>query len=219
MELIYDLSLETITPPLFMLPWIGQNFSKTKVLFLGESEYDDGTEFHKKWKREWITSQRITDIKTDSRLLNKIDQTILSNNFSAESQKILWSSVAYTNLVQRAMNWQENKIDKPTDEDLIEGWETILKVLLVMKPTMIVKWGILGDGVLRGFIHNKTFKDWKFETINNNRFLLLKHNSGYSARILFVHHPSWRFFNANKVSETINTKLPELNLLITQSMN
>ena len=215
METTFDLELNEISPSLFMLPWIGPNYKNTQLLFLGESEYDDGTLFHKNWKREWIQNERILDTKKDSRLINKIDETILRKNIDSDNQRKLWNAIAYTNLVQRPMDWNESKEDKPNDDDLLLGWETILKALLVLKPKYIIKWGILGDGTLRGNVFKQKYLGWEYEDIDGDRFLSLKHSSGFETKILFVHHPSWRFFNASDTSERIFNSLPELDKIIT----
>jgi len=207
MEMSYDPELNKVSP-LLMLPWIGENYNKTRVLFVGESDYDEGTGFHPNWKREWIQNMRITATKTDSKLLNNIDKTLLGIGINPERQRNLWNSVAYTNLTQRAMNWQVNHDDKPTNSDLLTGWQTILHILLIVKPQFIIKWGIKGDGILRG---NK-YSGWQIENITNDRFLLLKHDSGFTTRILFTHHPS-RSYKPEKWSETISNNLPKINSL------
>jgi hypothetical protein len=206
----FDSELDRVSPPLFMLPWIGENYNNTQILFIGESEYDEGTIFHRNWKREWIHLMRILEIKTGSKLLSNIDKTILGDSINKDSQRNLWNSIAYTNLVQRPMNWQENKDDEPSDEDLFLGWQTILETILILKPKIIIKWGIAGHGVIQGNIRNGKYSGWKIDNITNDRFIQLKHQSGFETRILFIHHPSWIFFSASKTRENVIINLPEL---------
>ena len=205
----YDSELNNITPSLLMLPWIGENYETKKVLFIGESDYGDITDFHRHWKREWIQKERINATMTDAKLLNNIDNTILINK-SPESQRNLWNAIAYTNLVQRPMKDLGDHKEKPKYNDILEGWEAMLEVLLILKPITIIKWGILGDGILRGRISQGKYTDWKYENIDNNqRFLMLKHKSGFETRLIFTHHPS-SYYSPAKWKEIIYKNLPEL---------
>lgn len=207
----FDKEIQAIEPKLTMFPWIGDKYDSTRVLFIGESDYNDGVEFHQGWKRDWISIQRIEGTKGDSKLLNNIDRTILGNKMNAVSQKNLWESVAYTNLVQRIMNKHNGKFEAPNKQDLFEGWQTMLHLCLILKPQVVVKWGIAGDGVLRGNVHKKVITGWNIEMLNNNsRFLFLEHETGYKVKILIVDHPSKRGFNSTKLGEYIQSNLPEL---------
>jgi len=108
-KIIYDKELDKISPSIFMRPWFGENYNNKQILFIGESDYSDGVKFHINWKREWIYSERIINIKNDSKLINNIDLTILGNKLNPNNQRILWNSIAYTNLVQRPMSWEKDK--------------------------------------------------------------------------------------------------------------
>lgn len=213
MDTKYDSLLETITPPLFMLPWIGEHYDKTHVLFICESDYDDGVKFHKHWKREWIMKERVHGILKDAKLLNNIDKTILGDAISSETQRNLWNSVAYTNLVQRPMDGNKDQKEKPSDDDLFNGWQTILQVILELKPKIIIKWGMLGDGILRGNIFNGKYIGWKYDNIQNDRFLLLQHQSGFNTRVLFINHPSKIGYSTEESNKTIFFSYPELKSL------
>jgi len=79
---------------------------------------------------------------------------------------------------------------------------------------LVIKWGVLGEAILRRNIKNKTYNEWQFEIIENNRFLKLTHQSGFITRILFIHHPSWRFYNSVNSRKKIYDSFPELNNLI-----
>lgn len=209
METEYDSTLTSITPCLFMLPWIGEKYRSTGILFIGESDYYDGAQFDNNWKREWILKERIQSTGKGSKLLNNIDRTFL-DHLNFENQSNLWNSIAYTNLVQRPMNWMENKNDKPNYDDFFAGWKTTLQAVFILKPKFIIKWGFSGDGVLRDNICNEKYVDWKCENINdNNRFLLLKHTSNYEVKILFIRHPSM-YYSWSTWKEYIHTNLPEL---------
>ena len=208
METNYDKELNKVDPPLFMLPYIGPNYASKSLLFIGESDYNDGTTFNADWKRNWILEERINQIKTDSRLLNNIDKTILADNKNETTQKELWSSVAFTNLVQRPMDWLENKKDTPSEQDLVDGWNTMLKVILILKPKTIIKWGILGHGTLCGQIHKEIYQGWSLERLEDNfRFLKLNHISGFSTQILFMQHPSFPYYSPTQSKERIDKYL------------
>lgn len=213
METKYDSLLTTIEPKLEMLPWIGEKYRNTGILFIGESDYDQNTGFHLNWKREWILKERIEGNGSGSKLLNNIDRTIL-DNLNFETQSNLWNSIAYTNLVQRPMNWIENNDDKPKYEDLVSGWQSALQTILILKPKFIIKWGFKGDSLLRENIQNGKCLEWNFTSIsNNNRFLILKHSSDYQTKILFVRHPS-SYYSWTKWKEYVNSNLPELKSLL-----
>jgi len=210
----YDLELNMISPSLNMLPWISSNYEKTGLLFIGESDSSDGVEFHKYWKREWIEKERIINIGKGSRFLNNIDKTILGDKISEITQKQLWNNIAFTNVVQRPMNWLENKNDKPSDQDFLDGWNTVLQVLLILKPKMVIKWGIAGHGTLGGKIHEEIYKGWSLERLEPNyRFLNLKHESGFTTQILFMQHPSWPYFSSNKHHVRVKNYFPEISSL------
>jgi hypothetical protein len=202
----FDKEFQTIYPPLFMLPWIGEHYETKRVFFIGESDYDDGARFHSDWKRNWICQNRIDSIG-NVKILNNIDRDILTN-VTKEKQIALWDSITYLNLVQRPMDYNNGKREIPNYEDFFNGWKSILETCLILKPKVILKWGIAGDGVLRKNLVNKEYKNWQVETINNNiRFLKLNHDNGFSTKILIVKHPS---YNSAKRKEIILANLPEV---------
>jgi hypothetical protein len=211
METNYDLELNKVNPPLHMLPWIGPDYENTGILFIAESDYSDGVKFDINWKRKWIVDERIITIKRDTKLLNNIDKTILGDRINETTQKKLWKAVAFTNVVQRPMDKKGKKVSKPIDRDFQDGWNTMLQVIVILKPKMIIKWGIAGHGTLVGKIHQKIYKGWSQEQLEpNGRFLKLKHESGFTTQILFMHHPSYRFFKTDRNKDRIVKYLPQL---------
>lgn len=210
----FDNLLISVFPPFFMFPWIGKDYDKTRVYFVGDSDYSDGVIFHKDWKKDWILESRINNLSTDSRLLNNIDSTMLGDERDCNKRRSLWNSIAFTNLVQRPMEVYEDETkEDPSEEDLDLGWQTILQSLLILKPNVLIKWGIRGDGLLRRNMFNNKYPGWTFENIKDNRTLLLKHESGLTVKMLFTHHPSFKGFSSKRWREAIYETFPELKLL------
>lgn len=204
MDTRFDKELLEIRPPFFMLPWIGDDYLTTNVFFIGESDYDDGTSFHINWKREWIMKERILNIGS-VRVLDGIERSIL-NNITNENRTKIWNSIAYTNLIQRPMNYNIVPKEKPNYTDFLLGWDTILQMILTLRPILIIKWGFKGDDIFRNLIQQKLYDVWKFSLIqNDNRVLHLYHESGYETKIIFVKHPSYPSAERkNKIQSFLN---------------
>ncbi|MBK9284748.1 MAG: hypothetical protein IPM51_10585 [Sphingobacteriaceae bacterium] len=206
------------------LPWIGLNYEALKTLFIGDSNYEDGGNVDEKvnWTRDFIFDQGFNKELSkngNSRLLRSVEKTFLNEYaYDINKRKLLWSSVAYLNLSQRAVKVEDGIYDRPTGEDFQKGWRVMLKVLLILKPKCCIKFGIAGDGIFINEINQNT--DWDFlespEIIKNNelgiyeRCYKISHTTGYELIVIFINHPSgsrgyktagWRSFIFRNLTE------------------
>jgi len=188
-------------------PWVGENYDSARILLIGDSNYEDGGNVDAKdyWTREFIRGEGFykelqVDNKHNSKLLRSVEKTFLSVTYkTADRRKFLWSSVTYLNLSQKAVKVQNGKYERPTVEDFEKGWDSILKLFLIMKPNSVVKLGVSGEG---NFVNKiRSNKDWEFKgepsKVKNNilgiyeRSWTIKHIiTGYEVTIVFINHPS-----------------------------
>ena len=105
----------------------------------------------------------------------------------------------------------------PTESQLDNGWRNFLDLILILKPSIIIKCGIRGFGRL-GYIMDKERKEWKFshkEFTIKPRIVNIENNS-YKTKIVFINHPSGRGgFKYSYWGSIINQQFPKLQLIFT----
>lgn len=204
-------------PNLSWLPWIGSNFKKTNLLLIGDSYYDDGDDWIKgniNASRDLINNQGINSDKPEfsnsAPFLRKTEKIVLSKDSTTfEERNNFWTSVAYCNLVQRLLPERDSV---PNNEDLKNGWKTILEVVKIIQPSVIIKLGLRGDKELYSLLEN--YQDWEY--LNNTelqRVVDLKNNDR-DIRLVIVDHPSGsRNFIVNEWADIISKANPNLSSL------
>jgi len=198
------------------LPFVGKDYREKKILFAGDSHYEDGDH----WQMgnynvsRMVINQCVLDESNKqfgkSRILNSIERTILNKeNVSREERRNFWTMVSYTNLVQDLL---ANNRAKPSEKQIDEGWNNFLDLCTLLKPEVVIKFGVRGFGRL-GYVLDKQRKDWKFdigEFYKKPRIISLSHLDN-SFKIVFTNHPTGSFgYNYKKWSSLINQTFPGL---------
>lgn len=135
MNTTLDQNLDSIEN-LNWLPWIGEEYSKTKLLIIGESHYEDGDFWQEENKdtTRVITQKRIDEINGKWTLHRNVEKIILNKtDISVDERKNLWNSVSYWNLVQRLLD-SRNKTDRPKDVDFDLGWNLFFEIYEILEP-------------------------------------------------------------------------------------
>ena len=199
-------------------PWVGKDYSKSKLLILGESTYqDDGEEWldDPDAMRGFVQNQGLDSANpkfSNRRFFNAIEKTVLNQpSTSLEERERFWTSVAYTNVVQRIM-CSRNEKPKPSDFD--DGWMKVLQLLETIRPTVVIKLGIEGVGRL-AYLMDKKNTGWGFiaEEFNWKRRPIVTNlmKDSYSVKIIFINHPTGSFgFDFSEWADVIINNAPGL---------
>jgi len=108
------------------MPWIGARYDQTRIVVLGESQYEDGDD----WQEENIEATRISISSQFSgkkgKLCTNVERVLLSTeNATLNQGNYIWNSVTYWNLVQRLMTSRDGR---PDDSDFDIGWKVFFDI-------------------------------------------------------------------------------------------
>ena len=199
------------------LPWVGQHYSRTKIVVLGESQYEDGDE----WQEDNIDATRILIGNRFSgsrgKIYTNVEKVLLSmDNPTMEQGNYLWESVTYWNLVQRLMTSIK---ERPNDADYNNGWAIFFSLVEIIKPTICIVLGKSSCGRL-GYYLNNIDTTWERnvpEFYATEKIINLSKN-GHKIKLIFINHPSGsRGFNYKHWAELISDNQPDLRQLLTKT--
>lgn len=201
----FDEEIENIKG-LTWLPWIGKNYSTAtnKLLIVGESHYlkEETDEIFKisseermKWKdftRRCIFESAVNN-QWHLRTFANIDRVLFGTN-SPEEMNNLWSNISYYNIVQRFMNYKE----RPTERDFLNGWETFIKLIQIIKPTVCIFIGVTASNTYSRVMHSlgvdSSNLEWKNRIGNAYaRRATLYNINGENINLHFIQHTSQYF--------------------------
>lgn len=200
------------------LPWIGQNYHKTRTIILGESQYEDGDE----WQEDNIEATRILIGKRFTgdrgKIYSNTEKVLLSLENPTQAQgNFFWKSVAYWNLVPRLMSERDNR---PNDADFDNGWKLFFNIIEVLQPmpTTCIVLGKSSSGRL-GYYLNNTDTSWErnaSEFYEAEKIINLSKN-GNQLKLIFINHPSGSFgFDYQHWSKLISDNEPNLQKLLSE---
>ncbi len=215
----YDADFNSIKR-LNWLPWVGDNFDKTKILILGDSHYDDndGWLIYNNATREFVKNQGLNSHKPEfqkRQFFNQIEKMALDQpQTSYEDRMNFWNSVIFLNLVQRLL---PSRQERPTDIDFDESWESFLEVATLLKPKYCIKLGIDGIGRLGNYL-NEVQTDWKRDDVQEfykKPYAINLTNHDHKMKIIFINHPTGsRSFKIEEWTKFIKKEIPDLKKLI-----
>lgn len=201
-------------------PWVGSKFanSNCRPLILGESHYvKEGKEALEEFEDNDSTRGVINSViknkyEGDStwRLYERLLKTFVED--SPDNVKAFWSKVTFYNFIQRVMDI-EKKVDRPNEEDVVEGWKVFAKVIRLLQPTSVLFFGFCGDyykGALNGtgieidLIEDRENKVGRYNPRIGKLFL-----SGNEIPIKMVKHPS-SYYNLDLWREYLEKRDPQL---------
>ncbi len=217
-NLSFDEQLSDI-PNLNWLPWVGQNFSKTGLLLLGDSYYDDKDE--SEWLLDKLASRHLVNNQglqshlsqfSSAKFFRKIEQTVLSQDTTTyEERDTFWTSVSYFNLVQRLLSSRDNE-HRPSDSDFDLGWHVALEVAKIIKPQVILKLGIAGIGRLGNYLNNNdTGWERNSKEFYKRPFIINLRRPEQELKIVVINHPTGsRGFDYVKWAKVLSESEPKL---------
>ncbi len=209
-------------------PWIGKGYSKSKVktLILGESTYNWAVKSDNRDKVEGRINQKnhlrivhknnAIDFNGKSSYARNIERAIFLKRKPKHSDSgILWSNVAYHNLVLRAM---PTKKHRPKYNDYLDGWFTFIELSQLINIEQCIVYGLEKSKI-------SSFKEalgarnipYTLEEIKVDfgrsypKIMNVKLNRN-NVKILFIRHPS-SFFSWRKWGDVLNSKLDIENLV------
>ena len=149
------------------LPWIGKRFDRTRVLVITKlhptraQESADALDNKKKmvgdgmltremiaeyplqgYDAGWIFKAGHRNSATFDNVSNVLCGSSLLSDADAKKRTTLWSSVAFMELVQKPMWYKGKEREKPVPNDFMEGWETAIKVVQIIKPKLSIVFGL-----------------------------------------------------------------------------
>jgi len=192
------------------LPWVGKYYNKTRIMVLGESQYEDGDY----WQEDNIEATRILIgsgfTGNKGKIYKNTEKVLLSTGEPTKEQgDIVWESVVYSNLVQRLMSSVK---ERPSDSDLDKGWVSFLDIVELLKPEVCIVLGKSSLGRL-GYYLNNNDTEWErnaSEFYEKEKIINLSKN-GYMLKLIFINHPSGSYgFDYEKWAELVKYNEPNL---------
>jgi hypothetical protein len=176
------------------LPWIGKNYSKTRTIILGESQYEDGHW----WEEDNIDATRTLIGKRFSgdrgKLYSNVEKILLAADNPTQIQGInFWKSVAYWNLVPRLMS---SRSERPNDKDFNDGWRLFFDLVEALdpKPTTCIVLGKSSCGRLGYYLtNNDTSWDKNNPEFYEKEKIINLSKGDNKLKLIFLNHPSGSF--------------------------
>jgi hypothetical protein len=178
-------------------PWIGEGYTDTGLLLLGESFYSEGSGWlsRRDAARHMVNNQGRNSSKpafSKSRLFRSVERTLLSKSHTTMAEReALWTSTAFFNLVQRPM---ASRKERPKDSDFDLGWRVMLETAKVIKPQVCIRLGIAGIGRLGHYLANND-TGWKYNPQDFKKRPLVIHlrHENVQFKLVAINHPSGSF--------------------------
>ncbi|MDI9312380.1 MAG: hypothetical protein QM535_19375 [Limnohabitans sp.] len=176
------------------LPWIGHNYPKTKIIILGESQYEDGDD----WQEDNINATRILINNRFSghrgQAYSNVVKVLLSIDSPTQADNdFVWESTSFWNLVPRLMRSRE---ERPKDEDFDNGWKLFFEIIEILepKPTTCIVLGKSSLGRL-GYLLNNNQILWNrnVEDFYKPEKVITLSKNDNQIKLIFINHPSGSF--------------------------
>ncbi len=196
--------------------WKGEKYQQGGLLIVGESFYAEEKYVIEKSNDPDLCIKMIKDVLDLSWVssTHKRLQEVLNGEYKEKNVEF-YNSIAYHQLVQRAMNTSS---ERPNRKDYVEGLDLLFsKVLPELQPKLVLFLGVgsVNEG-LKTF--SKKRKDLLLVPVVNGksvgdtagypRFKSLIFN-GEKIDFLWINHPMARKFKSNEWREMIRANYPE----------
>jgi len=137
----FDADLQGVVG-LTWLPWIGEKYTKGKVLVLGESHYcycdntPDDIE-HREETREVIAAyvESGRDAGNQYKTYEPMEEVLRTSIFREMPRNELWSQIAFMNLIQKCM---DNNTKRPNWHLFLNGWQVVLQEVYILRPKVCI---------------------------------------------------------------------------------
>lgn len=129
------------------LPWVGKEYRNEKILVIGESNYTD-----KGWTstvdEDIMYTRKVVDHICFRRMHRK-SQTLpniarMLNVFKGGKLDIVpmvWPKIAFVDVCQRCLEQVGKKRERPSEEDIVNGWRTIFALIRILEPRFLIFMG------------------------------------------------------------------------------
>ena len=204
-------------------PWVGSKFadSDCRPLILGESHYavnDDGSFSEEEYGRfgdkgySRVIFENVIRDKCKCESTWPMYEGLLKTfmEVSPDNIKAFWSKIAFYNFIQSVM---KSKVQRPKEEDVVEGWKAFAEVIKLLQPTLVLFFGFCGDyykGALNGtgveidLIEDRENKVGRYIPRIGNLFL-----SDKVIPVKMIKHPS-SYYNHNLWREYLEKRDPQM---------
>jgi len=195
-------------------PWIGENYTKTQLLLVGESHYEDGDEWQlgNKDTTKTIITKRINGDR--GRLHTNLEKTLLNLEKPSKEQGLnFWKSIAYWNLLQRLLD-SRKQADRPKDEDFDMGWKVFFQLIEILDPKYIVIVGKSSVGRLGNYLNvNETGWEKNNRDFEAKEKIISLKKGNKTLKLIFIKHAS-AFYSYKKWADLIKNEHPELSKIL-----
>jgi hypothetical protein len=201
------------------LPWIGKKFNaaKKRTLILGESTYNWSPKNEQVIERikskdhlRILHQNHALQINRKSKYVRNIERAIFqSKNPLPADKEMLWSTVAYHNLVLRPMATLKHR---PNYNDYSHGWGEVLNLSSILDIDQCLVYGLEKDKI-KSLLEiakrqNIPFEHKKISGIGKSRSSVITMNiSGRPFKFIFIRHPSaffsWKNWGAFLKNENL----------------
>lgn len=216
---INDLNLNNVRN-LKWLPFVGENYfyipKEYRMLVVGESHYNDGTEKGKldvddiDWTRDMIQENAIDGVNWNTNIIPNFHKAIFRENDFNKYK--FWNSVAFYNFIQRSMDTIKNR---PSQEEFKDDWNTFFDLIRVIKPKTCLFIGVSASNHLMSAIEESGFSCDGIVSVAkigkvSSRSSILKDVENNEIKLVFIQHTSsyfsWKKWNSYLKKE-IGTQL------------
>ncbi len=212
------------------LPWVGKEYptlkSNNKILIIGESVYNWGKDEDSRNKvtaelennecvRGIVECQGLYFIneaqygKENSRFFRNIEHAILGRDTSNAERENFWKSVCFHEFIQ---TYLENINTRPNDLEFENGWDTLFKVIDILRPNYILFCGVQASNYFPSPLiekYNFTSTGIQYHAKIGRiypRVATITNNENYNAKLVFIRHPS-AYFSWQSWNEFINSNI------------
>lgn len=206
---INDLNLNNVRN-LKWLPFVGESYfyipKEYRMLVVGESHYNDGTEKGKldvddiDWTRDMIQENAIEEIDWKTNIIPNFNKAMFrEDDFNKDK---FWNSVVFYNFIQRSMDTIKNR---PSQEEFKDDWNTFFDLIKIVKPKTCLFIGVSASNHLMSAIEDSDFscvgivRDAKIGKVSS-RTAILKDVENNEIKLVFIQHTSsffsWKKWNS-----------------------
>lgn len=207
-------------------PWVGVNYvnSKNRIMIIGETHYSNEAEPEKiaqslidcannrNFTKEVIMESGIR-LDWRNKMLDGLYSALFGKNILLDSERIrFWQSISFYNFIQRPMEYNTKKKERPTEKDFYEGWRTFVNLVSILKPKQVIFIGVQAmyfmHDALNGIGVKHEITSIKKVDRAYSRCGWLEYD-GCRVDLISIRHTS-RFFSWVKWNEELNCYMPEI---------
>jgi hypothetical protein len=170
LDISFDEALKTLlNKGLRWLPWIGKDYRKSigKILIVGESHYTNEQDLNRVVEKKaechgnvlltreivaeyplegyeagWLNNAGRRNNPTFDNLHRVLLKDDLLQAIDIKRRGRLWEQFAFYNFIQNAMDYGNNRRERPSTDDFLRGWRLFVQLIEVLHPKVCVFIGV-----------------------------------------------------------------------------